>query len=680
MSIFKKKTDTQPQGRNAFDLSQKRLFTASTGELLPVYCAETLPGDKFEIRVDDFLRTQTCNTAAFARMKQYVHFFFVPFRCLSTRWEKYIMRSPRQESTAFKKFTGDANSASFVDYKERMTFPLYSTLVQLAFIKDRNSDADLDEVLNNNFPYSVLSDENMIKSFHAMQAIKLLDLLEYGVGNLDYSSIGAMNQQQYNFGRQNLNGTLSGKTQQGLNYNSDGTATNAIVRARANPFRLLAYNRIYQDFYRDARLESYNSIYSNIDDQESVDNAGSLTANLFFGSKNVGSGVQLSLEDPRFYIRYRNYPLDYATSADLNPFRQDSLLNTLPFSPQTGPQVATFGTYGSSLNPATSSLLNGVLTDSVQMGLALNPTISNSVPTSWQPNRLAFNSPVAIRAAYALERWASRQAHARSQSYADLVKAHFGVEPSQLDTIFLGGTSAPIVISENVSTAATDDASLGALSGVGKSSLDGKKIEFHAKEHGIIMGIFSIAPEPDYNSWMVDRHNIKTLPEDWYQPEYDNLGYQAVSPIEILNNPMRYLDSALNTATTWPDGAFGFHPIYAEYRTKMDKVFGQFTSYQGLSYWVNARNPYGTNNQITSNFLKVFPFDVDPIFQINYMSRVDGLSINYDVNYTEPNGTKHTPDPIPSYTKAISINDQFFVNFETDCKAIRHMSSDGVLY
>lgn len=678
MSMFKKKADTKPQGRNAFDLSQKRLFTASTGELLPVYCAETLPGDKFEIRVDDFLRTQTCNTAAFARMKQYVHFFFVPFRCLSTRWEKYIMRSPRQESTAFKKFSGDANSASFIDYKERMTFPLYSTLIQLAFIKDNISDEDLTPVLEKNFPYSVLEDDKCTASFQAAQAIKLLDLLEYGVGNLDYSSIGAMNQQQYNFGRQNLNGTLSGKAFSGFVYNSDGSAVNAIARARANPFRLLAYNRIYQDFYRDPRLESYNSIYSNIDDQESIENPSSMSSNLFFGEQVVG---ELSVwSHPRFYIRYRNYPLDYATSADLNPFKQDSLLNTLPFSPQTGSQVVSFGTYGNGINPATSSLLNGVLTDSVQMGLSLNPSIEKTIPTPWNPQRLAANNPTAIRAAYALERWASRQAHARSQSYADLVKAHFGIEPSQLDTVFLGGMSAPVVISENVSTAATEDASLGALSGVGKSSLDGKKIEFSAKEHGIIMGIFSIAPEPDYNSWMVDRHNIKTLPEDWYQPEYDNLGYQAVSPIEILNNPMRYLDPALNTATTWPDGAFGFHPIYAEYRTKMDKVFGQFTSYQGLSYWVNARNPYGMNNQITSNFLKVFPFDVDPIFQVNYMSKVEGLNINYDVNYTEPNGTKHTPDPIPSFTKAISINDQFFVNFETDCKAIRHMSSDGVLY
>lgn len=678
MSMFKKKVDTKPQGRNAFDLSQKRLFTASTGELLPVYCAETLPGDKFEIRVDDFLRTQTCNTAAFARMKQYVHFFFVPFRCLSTRWEKYIMRSPRQESTAFKKFSGDANSASFIDYKERMTFPLYSTLIQLAFIKDNIGDADLSSVLDKNFPYSVLEDDKCIASFQAAQAIKLLDLLEYGVGNIDYSSIGAMNQQQYDFGRQNLNGTLSGKAFSGFVYNSDGFAVNSIVRARANPFRLLAYNRIYQDFYRDPRLESYNSVYSNIDDQESVTNPAQLSSNLFFGEQVVGEYAVWS--HPRFYIRYRNYPLDYATSADLNPFKQDSLLNTLPFSPQTGSQVATFGSYGGSINPATSSLLNGVLTDSIQMGLSLNPTIEQTIPTPWNPQRLAANNPTAIRAAYALERWASRQAHARSQSYADLVKAHFGIEPSQLDTVFLGGMSAPVVISENVSTAATEDASLGALSGVGKSSLDGKKIEFSAKEHGIIMGIFSIAPEPDYNSWMVDRHNIKTLPEDWYQPEYDNLGYQAVSPIEILNNPMRYLDPALNTATTWPNGAFGFHPIYSEYRTKMDKVFGQFTSYQGLSYWVNARNPYGTNNQITSNFLKVFPFDVDPIFQVNYMSKVDGLNINYDVNYTEPNGTKHTPDPIPSFTKAISINDQFFVNFETDCKAIRHMSSDGVLY
>lgn len=664
MSYLKKTTDTNPLGRNAFDLSQKRLFTASVGELLPVFCAEVVPGDKFEIDVDDFLRTQTCNTACFSRIKQYVHFFFVPYRCLSTRFEKYITRSPRTESTIFKPFSGDGNSASFLDYKSESTFPVLSTLIDLTYLKNKTQKETWDRVFSSSFPSSVFTDAIASEALLAARSLKLLDLLEYGVGNIDYSTLGATTQNEYNFGRQNSNGSLVGKSVAGL-QSAEGVSTNDVVRARANAFRLLAYNRIYQDYYRDSRLETYNSVYSNIDDRAGLSNADSIKNNLFFESNGIYAGK------PRFYVRYRNYPLDYVTAADLNPFKQDSLLNTLPFANSSVSSVGFFDP-DTVAGTATSTLQNGVYS-----------TLNGSAFLQTDPAYTGYNqsvvraNPFQMRAAYALERWASRQAHAKSQSYADLVKSHFGVRPHQLETLFLGGTSAPVVINENVSTAATSDAKLGQLSGVGKSSLNGRKIKFDSdNEYGIVMGIFSLAPEPDYNSWMVDRHNLHTLPEDYFTPEFDGLGYQAITQTEILNNPLRYLgQQPLATSTLFPNAPFGYHPIYSEYRGKIDKVFGQFTSYQGLSYWVNSRNPFGTNNQINSAFMKVQPLDVDPIFQLSYISKLNDISLNWDYNYTDG-----VPEAELLPSAGVSLNDQFFVNFETDCKAIRHMSSDGVIY
>lgn len=666
MSYLKKRTNTNPKGRNAFDLSQKRLFTASVGELLPVFCAETTPGDKFEIDVDDFLRTQTCNTACFSRIKQYVHFFFVPYRCLSTKFEKYITRSPRQESTAFTPFTGDGNSASFLNYKAESTFPILSTLIDLCWQKDSIQREVWDRIFkSDSFPSSVFTDANTDSAVLAARSLKLLDLLEYGVGNIDYTTLGATTQAQYNFGRQNSNGSLSGKSVGGIQQ-ADGTSTNAVVRSRANVFRLLAYNRIYQDYYRDPRLETFNSIYSNIDDRDGLANADSIANNVFF--ENYPSD-----RSSRFYIRYRNYPTDYVTGVDLNPFKQDSLLNTLPFANSAVSSVMELG-YDENKGVSTSPLYNGLYN-------AQNSTAIMSTLPAWSGynQSVAYSNPFQMRAAYALERWASRQAHAKSQSYADLVDAHFGVRPSQLDTVFLGGSSAPVVINENVATAATSDAKLGQLSGVGKSSLNGKKIKFETKEYGVIMGIFSLAPEPDYNSWMIDRHNLHTLPEDYFTPEFDGLGYQAVTQSEILNNPLRYLgQSPLATSELFPATPFGYHPIYSEYRGKIDKVFGQFTSYQGLSYWVNSRNPYGTNNTISASFCKVMPMDVDPIFQLSYVTKLNDISLDWNYNY-DASGLS-VPEDYQLPSAGVSFNDQFFVNFETDCKAIRHMSSDGVIY
>ena len=51
--------------RNGFDMSCKNAFTAKAGELLPVFWKFTLPGDKFNLRVQHFTRTPAVQTAAF---------------------------------------------------------------------------------------------------------------------------------------------------------------------------------------------------------------------------------------------------------------------------------------------------------------------------------------------------------------------------------------------------------------------------------------------------------------------------------------------------------------------------------------------------------------------------------------------------------------------------------------
>lgn len=71
--------------RNGFDLSFKKNFTAKAGELLPVMVKEVLPSDSFKINLKSFTRTQPINTAAFARIREYYDFYFVPYDLL---WNK----------------------------------------------------------------------------------------------------------------------------------------------------------------------------------------------------------------------------------------------------------------------------------------------------------------------------------------------------------------------------------------------------------------------------------------------------------------------------------------------------------------------------------------------------------------------------------------------------------------
>ena len=61
--------------RNAFDLSQRHLFTASAGMLLPVMSIDLMPHDHIELQATDFMRTIPMNSAAFMSMKGVYEFF-----------------------------------------------------------------------------------------------------------------------------------------------------------------------------------------------------------------------------------------------------------------------------------------------------------------------------------------------------------------------------------------------------------------------------------------------------------------------------------------------------------------------------------------------------------------------------------------------------------------------------
>lgn len=75
MSLFKVPSPKPRLARNGFDLSSRRVFSAKAGQLLPVGCWEVNPSEHFRFQVQDLVRTTTVNTAAFARMKEYYHFF-----------------------------------------------------------------------------------------------------------------------------------------------------------------------------------------------------------------------------------------------------------------------------------------------------------------------------------------------------------------------------------------------------------------------------------------------------------------------------------------------------------------------------------------------------------------------------------------------------------------------------
>lgn len=112
-SIFKKPSTSSKRGRNGFDLSFRRLFTAPCGMMLPVVTEFTQPGDKFKLNASIFARTEAVQTAAFTRFKLHCDWHYVPFRLLYSFWNEFYNSV----------FDGHTN---FVKSTDNFSLPAYS--------------------------------------------------------------------------------------------------------------------------------------------------------------------------------------------------------------------------------------------------------------------------------------------------------------------------------------------------------------------------------------------------------------------------------------------------------------------------------------------------------------------------------------------------------------------------
>ena len=90
--------------RNVFDLSQRHIFSAKAGQIIPVACVDTVPGDKFELDLVNIARTMPLNTAAFTRMKQSFDWVFVPYRALWSRFNEFIAQRNDPRSALYGSF------------------------------------------------------------------------------------------------------------------------------------------------------------------------------------------------------------------------------------------------------------------------------------------------------------------------------------------------------------------------------------------------------------------------------------------------------------------------------------------------------------------------------------------------------------------------------------------------
>lgn len=564
--------------RAGFDLSRKLNFSAKVGLYYPIWHRRLIPSDSFEIDLAQFIRTQPLNTSAFARMKGYYDFYFVPLRVL---WNKYY--------TALTQMNSNVQHASGPTLNSNVILSgelPYVTAEQLAeYISGLGDSVD---------------------TFGRSRAWNTCILLEYlGYGNAFYNYIST---------------TAGGP---GKTWKSDPLLVNYAFDVSP----LLAYQKVYADSGRFTQWERVNPSTFNLD--------------YITGNNDLQLNLAVSGFTDSFNfldMRYANYQKDMFHG--VIPQAQYGETSIVPVSDQAltiegGSMTGKPHLISSSSYPGKTPLLmdNSVLSPNSNIYNNIGSSQYGTI-TSFGLTDVDFNvkgslsagslSILALRKAEASQKW-KEVSLCTEEDYPSQVQAHFGQRvPKELSGMvrYLGGIDASLDVNEVTNTNLIDD-NAATLGGKGSMSARGTIRVDANGEYGIVMCVFHALPMLDYTTSGVNPECLLTDATSYPIPEFDQIGMEQV-PIGYLMNPLKSAFSSLKASTY-----LGYAPRYFPFKTDYDRSVGAFS--RSLQYWclpfddkaalaANSidfpDNPNVEANSIKAGFFKVDPHCVDTLFAV----------------------------------------------------------------
>lgn len=574
-NIMSLKSLRNKPSRNGFDLSFKKNFTAKAGELLPVMVKEVLPGDTFKINLKAFTRTQPVNTAAFARIREYYDFFFVPYNLL---WNK--------SNTVLTQMLDNPQHAVSIDPSQNFLLngemPYTSSSAIAGYINSLKNSPSFADYRSNYFGYD-----------RATCSVKLLEYLGYG----NYESFLV----------------------------SDWSKSPLMANLNHNIFGLLAYQKIYSDFYRDSQWERVSPSVFNVD----YLNGQSMYFTDLSSQQNFADHYNF------FDLRYCNW-------------QKDLFHGVLPHQQYGETAVA-------SITPNVTGKLT--LSNFGTVGSVASGTATKNLPAFDTVGDLSI---LALRQAEFLQKW-KEITQSGNKDYKDQLEKHWGVSVgdgfSELCT-YLGGVSSSIDINEVVNTNLTGSAAAD-IAGKGVGVANGE-IDFNSKDrYGLIMCIYHCLPLLDYTTDMLDPAFLKVNSTDYAIPEFDRLGMQSM-PLVQLMNPLQSFANASGLV-------LGYVPRYIDYKTSVDQSVGGFK--RTLNSWVISYGNASVKNQV------VLPDDAPSVEPSEPVPSV--APMNFTFFKVNPNCL----NPI----FAVEVNsdmatDQFLCSSFFDVKAVRNLDTDGLPY
>lgn len=618
-----------------FDIGSKNVFTAKVGELLPVYWDMAIPDCDYDIDLAYFTRTRPVQTAAYTRIREYFDFYAVPCDLLWKSFDSAVIQmgevAPVQAKTLLDPLTVGTD----------IPWCTLDNLSSALFYQGGN--VSLGDTVTVPSGFGNIFGYNRGDTSH-----KLLTYLNYGNIVLPPSSDVGTTQNRW----WNTSFTSSGVPNYSQKYSKN---------VAVSLFPLLAYQKIYQDFFRWSQWENADPTSYNVDYY-----AGS--GNLF-GSSGLSDSIPANnaywKRDNMFSLRYCNWNKDMFMGLLPNSQFGDVAVVSGVEGIDTFVPVEVFNSINETniANPPLSGTHTPVYTDDAMSSNTTPSQIrvsgASGTPSSVAGSALGVRSLLggefsilALRQAEALQKW-KEITQSVDTNYRDQIKAHFGINtPASMSHMaqYIGGIARNLDISEVVNNNLSDSGSEAVIYGKGVGTGTGKMRYHTGSQYCIIMCIYHAMPLLDYAISGQDPQLLCTSVEDLPIPEFDNIGMEAVPAVTLFNS--NAFDNGIETSFDF----LGYNPRYWPWKSKIDRVHGAFTT--TLKDWVAPIDDFYLNKWFASGgnsgpsvswpFFKVNPNTLDSIFAVA--------------------------------ADSIWETDQLLINCDVSCKVVRPLSQDGMPY
>jgi len=339
-----------------------------------------------------------------------------------------------------------------------------------------------------------------------------------------------------------------------------------------NVLPMAAYQAIYNEYYRDENLVA--EVPYQLTDG---DNTGDVT--------------------DLVKMRQRAWEHDYFTAS--LPFAQKGTAVDIP--------IGTLdGDVGVNWNSTHTGSTTVMATSVVQQSIGGSPGEGNvgsqlliAKTSDLQIEPTTIND---LRRAFRLQEWLEKNARGGTR-YIENILMHFGVRSSDKRLQrpeYITGLKTPVIISEVLNTSATAEEAQGNMAGHGVAVSTGKYGNYFCEEHGYIIGIMSVMPQPAYQQG-IPKTYLKSDPLDFFWPSFAHIGEQPVTNNELF----------AYTATA--EDTFGYVPRYAEYKYQASRVAGDFRTI--LDYWHLGRI-FATQPSLNDTFIECTPEQCERIFAV----------------------------------------------------------------